>query len=132
MQKIHIIMRCTPFEMWKNHNYRGNMQLVYCGYLEVPDDFNEEVWHWCNWSCWCGGERPKECEHLLITHCNSDMSYLKGGVWYSHGDKPFTSLSACVSEMLTPKEITGHFNSIWPTPKLAKVVTVKELQELIK
>lgn len=129
-------MRSVTREAWKQGTYEAfskNMQLCYCGYLEVPDNFNDEVWHWCNWGCWCGDAgRPEYCKNLLIDHCNSDMSYLKGGVWYSHGDRPFSSLSACVSEMLQPKEMTAHFDSIWPTPRSAKIVTIEELQELIK
>lgn len=135
--KIHIIMRCVPRECWKNHDYKNGVQVVYCGYLEFDRDVNPEtegdiIWHYCNWSCWTSDDKPKECQHLLIDHCNSDMAYFMNNNWFSHGDKKLASLEACYNEMTSIHEITEHFGSIWPTPKGTRAVTIGELQEITK
>lgn len=127
MQKVHIVMRCISEESWKAQSFRNNpeeIMIVYCGYLQFDDGVDvmkEDIWNWCNWSCWCDEERPDVCEHLLIDYCNSDMAYFANGAWYSHGDHKFCDMEECLGAMRSLKQ--EYFHALWPIcPGMIKVV----------
>lgn len=134
--KVHVIMRVRTMEEWKAGN-ASNPKVVYCGYLEFDEMPKEEIWHWCNWDCWSYKDdedecvRPKECEHLTIGHCNSDMSYCIDGVWYSHAEYRFASLHDCYAEMSSKVHYTKHFSALWPIHTGMQIVNEDELKEIV-
>lgn len=142
MQRVHIIMRSLDYLVWLSDSYtKEDIQIVYCGYLEFPDNVDvskEETWKWCNWSCrsfdaegniFC----PKECEHLLITHCNEDMAYFHNNKWYAYDGTPFASLEQCWNTMTSvdQRQFNHLFSSLHRTPKRAKLVTIENLKKYI-
>lgn len=113
--KVHVIIRGLSEKDWEKYvNYRiaRSIKVVYCGYLEVDDPFNRDLWHLCNWSCWTS-DQPKECVNLLIDCCNSDVSFYVEGNWYSHAMDKFESFEECYTEMTNGKSFK-HFIGLWP------------------
>lgn len=90
-------------------NYR-NIKVVYCGYLDVQDPFDKDLWDLCNWSCW-SNSKPIECEHLQITHCNEDVAYCINNTFYSHEMHKFNDFNECYNEMTS--ESSRFFDSMW-------------------
>ena len=111
--KVHVIKRGCSLEDFLQHKKGTDraIQVCYCGYLEVDNPMDTDLWDWCNWSCWTN-VKPQECEHLLLTHCNSDVSFCIEGTWYSHKMEKFSSFEECYSEMLKPR--TKKFWAVWP------------------
>lgn len=90
------------------------------GYLEVQDPFKEDLWNWCNWSCWVDDPdvRPIECKHLKLYYCNSDVSCIINGEYYSHNMVKFSSREECINAMLDAPMFDRHalFHACWPLP----------------
>lgn len=113
--KVHVFIRGN-----ETVDMNSPIKVAYCGYLEVEEcDITDveqcDVWDWCNWSCWARN-KPKECEHLLITHCNSDVSYFVNGKWYSHGLHTMANFIECYNRMTTEKgyKHEHYFEGVWP------------------
>lgn len=112
--KVHVLKRGLV-----GHNYEYerrseyNLQVHYCGYLEVEDPFTEDLWHLCNWYCWTY-DKPKECKNLWITHCNSDVSYIIDGEYYSHYMHKFNNFKECYQHMINPNPTNPFFRAIFP------------------
>ena len=108
--KVHVFKRGILSSDYAIGNYR-NLKVVYCGYLDIQDPFNTDLWDLCNWSCWSNSIKPVECEHLQITHCNSDVSYCINGTFYSHEMHKFHDFDECYNEMR--KESSNHFWDVY-------------------
>lgn len=105
--KVDVIMRVL--------DNKSSIKIVYCGYLELNDTSAQKtIWDWCNWKHW-SEERPKECKHLLIDTCNSDMAYRENEIWFSHRGIPFSTLDECLKEM--ENSDSEFFFSLWPMPE---------------
>ena len=95
--KVHVFKRGILSSDVAIRNYR-NIKVVYCGYLDVQDPFNKDLWDLCNWSCW-SDSKPIECEYLQITHCNADVAYYINGIFYNHEMNKFRDFKECYNEM---------------------------------
>lgn len=112
--KVHVLKRgeiLNKGDFGKKRDYY-NVQVHYCGYLEIEDPFNTDLWEFCNWSCW-SEEIPEECKNLWITHCNSDVSYIIDGEYYSHFMHKFKDFNECYHFMMDTRN-TDFFNAIFP------------------
>ena len=111
--KVHIFRRGVEPNLWLTNEYTDkDIKIVYCGYLELQNPLypDNDLWNWCNWDCW-SDEKPEECKHLNIGHCNSDVSYCIDGVFYSHGMHRFNDFRECYTEMC--KEYSNYFESLF-------------------
>ena len=111
--KVHVVKRGLRNKDWEMRNYPSiaKLEVVYCGYLEIDNPFEGNVWHLCNHSCW-SEEMPNECKNLLISYCNSDIAFEFNGKWYSHGEHEFSSFDECYREMTNHR--SEYFRAKWP------------------
>lgn len=112
--KVHVLKRgiVDPnYESKRRSEY--NLQVHYCGYLEVDNLYNIDLWHLCNWSCWTN-DKPKECENLWITHCNSDVVFTINNEYYSHNMFRFNNFKECYSHMINSSITNPYFRAIFP------------------
>lgn len=105
--KVHVIKR--GIASMEEHN--PQIQVTYCGYLEVENPLDRDLWHLCNWSCWSDERPPVECANLLITHCNSDVAFDINGVWYSHAMHEYPSFEACYNDMINRR--SKNYHALW-------------------
>lgn len=134
--KVHVIKRgeiLNKGDFGKKRDYY-NVQVHYCGYLEIEDPFNTDLWEFCNWSCW-SEETPEECKNLWITHCNSDVSYIIDGEYYSHFMHKFKDFNECYHYMMNTRN-TDFFDDIFPVEEglnIDKLVIVNpsNIEEII-
>lgn len=108
--KVYVIKRGIT-SMEERTNLK--IQVTYCGYLEVENPFDRDLWHLCNWSCWAE-ECPIECANLLIDHCNSDVAFgIEGIIWYSHSmDEKYYSFEDCYDDITYWK--SKNYRALWP------------------
>lgn len=124
--KVHVFKRGILASDYAIDNYR-NIKVVYCGYLDVQNPFNEDLWDLCNYGCWSDGIKPVECEHLEITYCNSDVSYCINGDFYSHEMYRFRDFNECYSEMI--KDSSKYFtDSFRISNGFSKIMKESDLQ----
>jgi hypothetical protein len=107
--KVHVIKRGIT-SMEEYHNPQTKIEVTYCGYLEVENPLDRDLWHLCNYSCWAE-ECPVECEHLLISYCNSDVAFCINGVWYSHAMHKYSSFEACYNDMINRR--SENYRALW-------------------
>ena len=107
--KVHVIKRGIA-SMEEYHNPQTKIEVTYCGYLEVENPLDRDLWHLCNYSCWTE-ECPVECEHLLISYCNSDVAFCINGVWYSHAMHKYPSFEACYNDMINRR--SKNYRALW-------------------
>ena len=105
--KVCVIKRSVASIEECNHS---QIQVTYCGYLEVNNPLDRDLWHLCNYSCWAE-ERPVECANLLIGHCNSDVAFGINGVWYSHAMHEYPSFEACYNDMINRR--SENYHALW-------------------
>lgn len=108
--KVHVIKRGIA-SMEERNNPQTQIEVAYCGYLEVENPLDRDLWHLCNWACWSDDRPPVECAHLLITHCNSDVAFGINGVWYSHAMHKYPSFEACYNDMINRR--SENYHALW-------------------
>lgn len=109
--KVHVFKRGIA-SMKERNNPQPKIEVAYCGYLEVENPFDRDLWHLCNYSCWAE-ECPAECANLLIDHCNSDVAFSIAGIlWYSHAMHKYPSSEACYNDMINRR--SENYRALWP------------------